>query len=200
MGRNGAGAIPFFTEVCSVSSWHLVDDELKTARRAVPELRTDPTVAAADAHNARARSDFLALGASGGDTRTLLTTALFTNASFCTLLGTLYLGGTCFVQERFDPCGFIEVVEHEQINRCFLVPVQFKRILPCVLAAPLPLCAIARLRGRETNAAQGPCTVRRRAGRRCARRDPSARTCSHMPMKRFARRDARLNRSGSAMD
>lgn len=81
------------------------------------------------AHNVRARSEFFALGASGGDSRTLLTTALFTNASFCTLLGTLFLGGTCLVQERFEPRSFIEVVEQQQVNRCFLVPVQFKRIL-----------------------------------------------------------------------
>jgi len=81
------------------------------------------------AHDTRARSEFFSLGAAGDGTRVLLTTALFTNASFCTLLATLYLGGACFIEERFDSRKFIEFVEQQQINSCFLVPVQFRRIL-----------------------------------------------------------------------
>lgn len=81
------------------------------------------------AHDTATRSNFFALGASGGAARTLLSTALYTNASFCTLVGTLYLGGTCFIQERFDVESFIDLVERQRIERCFLVPVQIKRII-----------------------------------------------------------------------
>lgn len=81
------------------------------------------------AHDSATRSNFFSLGASGGAARTLLSTALYTNASFCTLVGTLYLGGTCFIQEKFGVEAFIDLVEQHRIERCFLVPVQIKRIL-----------------------------------------------------------------------
>lgn len=81
------------------------------------------------AHDCGARSAFFALGDSGPGGRTLLSTAIYTNASFCNLLGAFYTGGACVLLERFDAEAFISLVQRERITRCFLVPVQLRRIL-----------------------------------------------------------------------
>ncbi|MCI4644620.1 MAG: acyl--CoA ligase, partial [Hyphomonadaceae bacterium] len=81
-------------------------------------------------HDLRAKQveAFRAFGLNA-DTKTILTTALYTNYSLLALLATLGAGGAVYLLERFDAGAFIEACQTEGISHAFLVPVQIKRIL-----------------------------------------------------------------------
>ncbi|MBW2086776.1 MAG: AMP-binding protein, partial [Deltaproteobacteria bacterium] len=57
--------------------------------------------------------------------RTILTTPLYTNGTWMTLLPTLLLGGTVVIMPSFDPKLFMELVQKERCTHTFMVPTQF---------------------------------------------------------------------------
>ncbi len=63
------------------------------------------------------------------DERALLTLPLHFNAGRGTMIGILYLGGTVFIQEKFDEKSFLETIEGEKITYTMLVPTLCDRLL-----------------------------------------------------------------------
>lgn len=63
------------------------------------------------------------------DTRTLLSTPLYSNTTIVAFLPTLVGGGTVVLMEKFDARRYLELVERERITHTMLVPVQYKRIM-----------------------------------------------------------------------
>jgi long-chain acyl-CoA synthetase len=61
--------------------------------------------------------------------RSLTTTALYSNGTWLMMLPTLFVGGTLYVMNGFDPKSFIDIVEKVRITHTFLVPPQFSSIL-----------------------------------------------------------------------
>ncbi|MDP6708612.1 MAG: AMP-binding protein, partial [Alphaproteobacteria bacterium] len=55
---------------------------------------------------------------------TCLTTPLYTNGSFLTMLPTLHFGGTLVLMEKFDAAEFLQLVERERCSNVFMVPTQ----------------------------------------------------------------------------
>ncbi|MBU2550176.1 MAG: AMP-binding protein [Proteobacteria bacterium] len=56
-------------------------------------------------------------------------TPLYHNGSFLFVLPTLYTGGTVVLMKKFDPRGFLELVEKEKVTHAYLVPTQYIVIL-----------------------------------------------------------------------
>jgi long-chain acyl-CoA synthetase len=62
-------------------------------------------------------------------TITLLTTPLFSNATWAALLPTVIMGGTTVMLVRFTPEDFLEAVERERASHTLMVPVQIQSLL-----------------------------------------------------------------------
>lgn len=61
--------------------------------------------------------------------RALITLPLHFNAGRGSMMGMLYLGGTVFIQEKFDEEQFLSTIEKEQITYTILVPTLCHRLL-----------------------------------------------------------------------
>lgn len=55
---------------------------------------------------------------------TIMTTPLYTNGSFLTMLPTLHFGGTLVLMPKFDAREFLRLVERERCTNVFVVPTQ----------------------------------------------------------------------------
>jgi acyl-CoA synthetase (AMP-forming)/AMP-acid ligase II len=60
---------------------------------------------------------------------TLVTTPLYTNGTWMTLLPTVGSGGTTVLMSGFTPRAFLDLVEGERCTHAFMVPTQFAAIL-----------------------------------------------------------------------
>jgi len=60
---------------------------------------------------------------------TLLTTPLFSNATWAMLLPTVIMGGTTSMLMRFSPEGFLDAVERERATHTLMVPIQIQSVL-----------------------------------------------------------------------
>jgi len=56
-------------------------------------------------------------------------TPLYHNGSFLFVLSTLFAGGTVVLMKKFDPKGFLELVQKESVTHAYLVPTQFIVVL-----------------------------------------------------------------------
>lgn len=63
--------------------------------------------------------------------RTACNLGLFSNISWVAMLSTMFCGGTVFIDRKFTPAGFLEMVERERITHTAMVPLQFQMILEC---------------------------------------------------------------------
>ncbi len=63
------------------------------------------------------------------DERALMTLPVHFNAGRGSVMSILYLGGTIFIQEKFDATLFLETIEREQITYTMLVPTLCERLL-----------------------------------------------------------------------
>ncbi len=63
--------------------------------------------------------------------RTVCNLGLFSNISWVSMLATLFSGGTIFIDRKFSPSGFLEMVERDRITHTAMVPLQFQTILEC---------------------------------------------------------------------
>jgi acyl-CoA synthetase (AMP-forming)/AMP-acid ligase II len=64
-----------------------------------------------------------------GQSRTIVSTPLYSNAALITAVPSLALGGTLVVMRKFDTTGFLDLVERERITHGLMVPTQFQRLL-----------------------------------------------------------------------
>ncbi len=60
---------------------------------------------------------------------TLLTTPLFSNATWAILLPTVLMGGTTSMLVHFTPDNFLEAVEQERVSHTLMVPIQIQSLL-----------------------------------------------------------------------
>ena len=60
---------------------------------------------------------------------TLLTTPLFSNATWAILLPTVMMGGTTSMLVRFTPDNFLDAVEQERATHTLMVPIQIQGLL-----------------------------------------------------------------------
>jgi acyl-CoA synthetase (AMP-forming)/AMP-acid ligase II len=63
------------------------------------------------------------------DERALMTLPVHFNAGRGSVMSMLYLGGTIFIQEKFDAERFLQTVEQEKITYTMLVPILCERLL-----------------------------------------------------------------------
>ena len=63
--------------------------------------------------------------------RTVCNLGLFSNISWVAMLSTVFCGGTVFIDRKFSPGGFLEMVERDRITHTAMVPLQFQMILEC---------------------------------------------------------------------
>lgn len=63
------------------------------------------------------------------DERALMALPVHFNAGRGSVMSILYLGGTIFIQEKFDAALFLETIEREQITYTMLVPTLCERLL-----------------------------------------------------------------------
>ena len=63
------------------------------------------------------------------DERALMTLPVHFNAGRGSVMSILYLGGTIFIQEKFDAERFLQTIEREKITYTMLVPILFERLL-----------------------------------------------------------------------
>lgn len=63
--------------------------------------------------------------------RTVCNLGLFSNISWVAMLSTMFCGGTIFIDRKFSPAGFLEMVERDRITHTAMVPLQFQMILEC---------------------------------------------------------------------
>jgi len=90
----------------------------------------------------------------------LQTTPLFHTGGKTNPLGAMWLAGTTIVQRRFDPAGFLKVVEHERVTDTFMVA----QMIQAVLDVPaFPRYDLSSLRGVVSAAAPIPLPLLRRA-------------------------------------
>jgi acyl-CoA synthetase (AMP-forming)/AMP-acid ligase II len=59
----------------------------------------------------------------------IVTTALYANGTWLTMLPTLFAGGTLVLMPAFDPRDFLELVQKEKCTHTFMVPTQFTVLL-----------------------------------------------------------------------
>lgn len=60
---------------------------------------------------------------------TMLTTPLFSNATWAMLLPTVLMGGTTVMLVRFTPDEFLETVERKRVTHTLMVPIQIQSVL-----------------------------------------------------------------------
>ena len=65
----------------------------------------------------------------GAQSRTLLSTPLYSNTTIVALLPTLVAGGTVVLMPKFDARAYLALAERERCTHTMLVPVQYKRIM-----------------------------------------------------------------------
>ena len=65
----------------------------------------------------------------GPDTRTLLSTPLYSNTTLVVFFPTLAFGGTVVLQPKFDAGAWLALAARERITHTMLVPVQYRRLL-----------------------------------------------------------------------
>lgn len=65
----------------------------------------------------------------GPDTRTLLSTPLYSNTTIVAFLPTLVAGGAVVLMERFDARGWLKLAQRERVTHTMLVPVQYRRLM-----------------------------------------------------------------------
>jgi acyl-CoA synthetase (AMP-forming)/AMP-acid ligase II len=63
------------------------------------------------------------------DERALMTLPVHFNAGRGSVMSILYLGGTIYIEEKFDETSFLETIEGERITYTMLVPVLCERLL-----------------------------------------------------------------------
>ena len=63
------------------------------------------------------------------DERALMALPVHFNAGRGSVMSILYLGGTIFIQEKFDATLFLETIEREKITYTMLVPTLCERLL-----------------------------------------------------------------------
>lgn len=63
------------------------------------------------------------------NSRTLLSTPLYSNTTIVALLPTLVGGGTLVLMTKFDAAKYLELLQKERCTHTMLVPVQYKRIM-----------------------------------------------------------------------
>jgi len=61
--------------------------------------------------------------------RTVCNLGLFSNISWVAMLSTIFCGGTIFIDRKFSPAGFLEMVERDKLTHTAMVPLQFQMIL-----------------------------------------------------------------------
>ncbi len=61
--------------------------------------------------------------------RSLTTTALYSNGTWLMMLPTLFVGGTLVVMPAFGPEEFLRTIEAQQITHTFMVPAQYQMVL-----------------------------------------------------------------------
>lgn len=62
-------------------------------------------------------------------TRTLLSTPLYSNTTIVAMLPTLVAGGTIVLMPKFNALEYLKILEKERCTHTMLVPVQYKRIM-----------------------------------------------------------------------
>ncbi|KKO04191.1 hypothetical protein LCGC14_0090910 [marine sediment metagenome] len=65
----------------------------------------------------------------GTDSRTLISTPLYSNTTLVSFLPTLGLGGTVVLMAKFDAARYLALAEQHKITHTMLVPVQYQRIM-----------------------------------------------------------------------
>lgn len=65
----------------------------------------------------------------GRNTRTLVSTPLYSNTTLFFLLSVLYAGGSAHLMEKFDPSQWLQIAESNRVSDAILVPVQYRRLL-----------------------------------------------------------------------
>ena len=80
-------------------------------------------------YRARENQDLSAMGCFHPDTRTLISTPLYSNTTLFTVFPTLAAGGTLYLMEKFDTTRFLQLSQQHAINHTVLVPVQYARLL-----------------------------------------------------------------------
>jgi acyl-CoA synthetase (AMP-forming)/AMP-acid ligase II len=63
------------------------------------------------------------------DERALMTLPVHFNAGRGSVMSILYLGGTIYIEEKFDEAAFLQTIERERITYTMLVPVLCERLL-----------------------------------------------------------------------
>jgi long-chain acyl-CoA synthetase len=59
----------------------------------------------------------------------IVTTALYANGTWLTMLPTVFAGGTLVIMTAFDPKAFLDLVQREKATHTFMVPTQFVVLL-----------------------------------------------------------------------
>jgi len=59
----------------------------------------------------------------------IVTTALYANGTWLTMLPTVFAGGTLVIMPAFEPEAFLELVQREKCTHTFMVPTQFTVLL-----------------------------------------------------------------------
>ncbi|MEH6491341.1 class I adenylate-forming enzyme family protein [Halopseudomonas sp.] len=65
----------------------------------------------------------------GPDSRTLISTPLYSNTTLVSFLPTLGLGGTVILMAKFDAARYLALAEQHKVTHTMLVPVQYQRIM-----------------------------------------------------------------------
>jgi acyl-CoA synthetase (AMP-forming)/AMP-acid ligase II len=65
----------------------------------------------------------------GRDTRSLLSTPLYSNTTLAVFLPTMCHGGFARMMEKFDVAGYLEHAERDKATHTMLVPVQYQRLM-----------------------------------------------------------------------
>ncbi len=63
--------------------------------------------------------------------RTLLSTPMYSNTTIIPMIGSLGNGGECVLMRKFEAARFIAIAAERRITHTMLVPVQYRRILAC---------------------------------------------------------------------
>ncbi|MEH6565414.1 MAG: class I adenylate-forming enzyme family protein [Halopseudomonas sp.] len=65
----------------------------------------------------------------GPDSRTLISTPLYSNTTLVSFLPTLGLGGTVVLMAKFDAARYLSLAEQHKVTHTMLVPVQYQRLM-----------------------------------------------------------------------
>jgi long-chain acyl-CoA synthetase len=65
----------------------------------------------------------------GGESKTLITTPLYSNTTFTTWWPTVCAGGTLIIENKFDAERSLALIQEHEVNAAMFVPVQYDRIM-----------------------------------------------------------------------